>query len=188
MRRFGLFAIVGILGLTLVGCERAQVKQDEGKPPIQAPGIDQLQGFMQKADVFYQTQDYSKARDLYAQVVQLDPKNLKATYRLGNIAFRGRKWTEALKHYQAVIAIEPRHTRAQYNLSMTYLTLAERHLKFYAANVDSNANLDSVSRLVTALEEISNPGAAQQRATRRNGGADSDTSSSLDKLLDELSR
>lgn len=177
--------VLGVL-LTLTACESTPKKDDKQKQEaVRAAGIEALQGLMQKADVFYQTRDYPQAKTFYLEVVKLDPKNLRAHYRLGNIAFRNREWSDAMARYEEVIKLEPRHTRAQYNLAMTHLTKAERHLKFYAANVDSNANLEAVSKLITALEEISNPNAA---AARRTSTESDETTSSLDDLLDELAK
>jgi len=152
------------------------------KKPVQAAGIEVIQGLLQQADKRYSDQRYDEAQKLYQQVIDLDQKNLKSHYRLGNIAFRAQRWQDAQDRYETVIKLEPRHARAQYNLAMTYLTKAERHLKFYAANVDSSANLLPVTKLISALEEISNP-----TANSGSSKTAADTNS-LDQLLDELAR
>ena len=176
--------------MMLFGCVSSGDTQPKPKQQeqIQMPGIDVMQELMQKADIMYQTRDYEQAGNMYKKVLDVDPKNIKALYRLGNIAFRSRDWDSAKKYYDQVIEIEPRHTRAQYNLAMTYLTMAERHLKFYAAHVDSNANLDSVTKLITALEDISNPGATRQQSQQPIYQETPSSESSLDKLLDELAK
>lgn len=182
-RIYGLILVASCLALA--GCDKSQAPEKSSKDPITAPGVDQLQSLTQKADVLYQTRDYMQSAKVYRQIVTLDVKNLKAHYRLGNIAFRAQEWRTARSQYEKVIDLEPRHTRAQYNLAMTYLTLAERHLKFYAANVDASANLESVTKLITALEDISNPGASSRQS--KNSQNESNDSP-LDKLLETLSQ
>ncbi len=180
------------------GCvSNAQKKDSKAVEAIKTPGIEVVHDLSKKGDVLYQTRDYEEAKTAYLKVLDIDPKNLNALYKLGNIAFRSRDWQTAIQRYDQVIEIEPRHTRAQYNLAMTYLTMAERHLKFYAAHVDSNANIDSVSKLIAALEDISNPSSSGTTssassytapATAPTPSNSTSDESSLDKLLDVLSK
>ena len=181
-----IFGVALILLFSLVGCSSTPDKKNseaaEQKPLI-AEGIDKIQSSLQEAELHYKARNYVQAEALYQKVIENDPNNIKALYRLGNISFREQKWEQAQEYYRQVIQNEPRHSRAQYNLAMTHLTLAERHLKFYAAHADDSANLSAVSKLVGALQEISNPGS--QSASSRSTSAQS---SSLDELLDELSQ
>lgn len=166
-----------------------QAKKSKIAPEDSAPaaGIDVLQDMMRRAEVFYKTREYAQSKALYLKAIEIDPKNLQALYRLGNIAFRSRDWTGAMNWYTQVIELEPKHVRAQHNLAMTHLTLAERHLKFYAAHVDSDANLESVSKLIRVLEEIANPVNVRGPQPSRSNQSVEDNSA-LDKLLFELSR
>lgn len=178
-----MFKIILLAGcLSLAGCDQSRLADNGQKRSIRAPGIERLQSLSQKADVFYQTRDYVEADKIYRQIVALDAKNLKAHYRLGNIAFRSQDWRKARDQYEKVIEIQPRHIRAQYNLSMTYLTMAERHLKFYAANVGADTDLRSVAQLITALEEVSNPSVRSSAAPKSRPTDETP----LNKLLNTL--
>jgi|GEM_PF-1274538 len=177
--------------MSLYGCTGSYVKKKQApkEEPVMSMDVDNLQLELQSAEVQYQTRNYSEASRLYKKILQTDPKNVKALYRVGNIEFRSQNWKEARNYYEQVIELSPQHTRAQYNLSMTYLTLAERHLKFYAANVDSSANISSVTQLITALEEISNPGSSTRSRSKEDFKPSSKPEDeSLNDLLEQLSQ
>ena len=186
-KRLGVSILFTVVAL-VTGCQSLKPvdaeKSTSNKPEV--IGIDQLQALSKQADELYQSRDFDRAGAIYSEILIQDPKNLQANYRLGNIAFRQQNWAQARTHYSAVIEIEPRHARAQYNLAMTYLTLAERHLKFYAATAGADANLSAVAKLVMALDDIT------QARSGSSSTADAEkkpaTGSALDQLIDELAR
>lgn len=60
--------------------------------------------------------DYARARGLYEQVWQADPKNLDALLGLAAIAARNGESTLALRHYQGALELDPRNSYAQAGL------------------------------------------------------------------------
>ncbi len=109
---------------------------------------------------FYQAGNYVQARAHYESILSAQPNNTEVAYRLGNIAFREGRWQDAQNFYQQVIAQEPNHSRAQYNLAMTYLSLSEQHLKYYAATAAPDADLTLVNKLMAFLSSLSSNAAS----------------------------
>ena len=186
-------SILICLLLGLGACQSSPEKNtDEDSPLTMDTVIDKTMMTMETADSNYSTRNYKAALAGYEAVVKGDPVNVKAHYRIGNIMFRAQRWADARRSYEKVIELKPSHAKAHYNLAMTYLTLAERHLKFYAANVDRTEDISAVSDLIDALENISNPNTRRSRPKeptpvdrleqRSSGG-----SSNLENLLDQLS-
>lgn len=70
---------------------------------------------MQAYEAFQQG-DFARARGLYEQVWQADPKNLDALLGLAAIAARNGESTLALRYYQGALELEPRNLYAQAGL------------------------------------------------------------------------
>lgn len=60
--------------------------------------------------------DFARARGLYEQVRQADPRNLDALLGLAAIAARNGESTLALRYYQSALELDPRNTYAQAGL------------------------------------------------------------------------
>lgn len=60
--------------------------------------------------------DFARARGLYEQVWQADPRNLDALLGLAAIAARNSESTLALRYYQSALELDPRNAYAQAGL------------------------------------------------------------------------
>jgi tetratricopeptide (TPR) repeat protein len=60
--------------------------------------------------------DFARARSLYEQVWQADPRNLDALLGLAAIAARNGESTLALRYYQSALELDPRNAYAQAGL------------------------------------------------------------------------
>lgn len=105
-----------------------------------------------KAELAYQSGQYEKSAGLWQQVIDLDPTNVKALYRMGNANFRLGNTELARNFYEKTVEVSPRHSKAHYNLAVINLFLAEQHFKFYSATVDPSADLGNITDM---LGEIS---------------------------------
>jgi tetratricopeptide (TPR) repeat protein len=63
-----------------------------------------------------QNGDDNRARDLYQQVRQAEPRNIDALLGLGAIAWKQGRADESAQHYQRVLELEPRNAYAQAGL------------------------------------------------------------------------
>ena len=134
------------------------------------------QDLLTRADALYKTRQLDQSALVYDQVLQSDPANVIALYRMGNIAFRQQNLDLASSFYRQVISADPRHSKAHYNLAMANLSLAEKHLKFYTATADENTDMKLATEIVGFLNGLSGGGASQQEAQ----------STSLDILTEQL--
>ncbi len=157
------------LTLFLIGCEGMGSKKNH---PAESPHI-----VLNRAEALYKSRQLEQAANLYNQILQQDPSNVKALYRMGNISFRLSDLDAASVYYKRVIKIDPRHSRAQYNLAMSHLSLAEKHLKFYAATAQETSDMRLVSKIVGFLNDISSGDKP------REGGSSVETIA--DQILDQ---
>jgi tetratricopeptide (TPR) repeat protein len=63
-----------------------------------------------------QNGEENRARELYQQVLQVEPRNVDALLGLGAIAWKQGRADEASQHYQRVLELEPRNAYAQAGL------------------------------------------------------------------------
>ena len=60
--------------------------------------------------------DNAKAKELYEQVLQADPRNVDALLGLGAIALNDGRVEDASRYYQSVLELDPRNSYAQAGL------------------------------------------------------------------------
>ncbi len=82
----------------------------------------------------YRARAYEEARGHFEALVALAPEHEDAWLRLGNIAMIEGRLDDAEAAYRIALRLRPRFAKAHYNLALTYLTRAEDHFLFYAAN------------------------------------------------------
>ena len=60
--------------------------------------------------------DISRAKELYGQVLQADPRNIDALLGLASIALTDSRTDDASRYYQSVLDLDPRNSYAQAGL------------------------------------------------------------------------
>lgn len=161
------------------------------KNPIPKQAVDKIDVTMQanRADQFYQNGDFSSAETEYQKLLKLDQKQPVAYYRLGNIAFRNKQLKRAIFYFNKSVEMSPRNDKAQYNLAMTYLSLAEQHLKLYTNMVPNEADSVQVNRMLAEIEFFSqNDGATASKTTFGNAGQSTADELTDQSILDELAK
>ncbi len=92
--------------------------------------------------------NYEKARLEFKNVLQIDPKDIEARYRLAQVLEKLQNWRPAAGNYQSVIDSDPTHVGARVRLGNLYLLskvvdkameLAEEALKIESNNPDALA-------------------------------------------------
>jgi tetratricopeptide (TPR) repeat protein len=73
------------------------------------------------ADLYKNSEDYEKARELYERVVKLDPYGYDGYYDLGVAQQLTRQADAAIASYQRAIALKPEHPQSNMNLGLAYL-------------------------------------------------------------------
>jgi len=165
--------LIGIAVLLVVsqGCT-TNAKIDEAKAEIVV--LEEIETASGKAEMAYQAGQFKKSLSLWKRVVELDPRNEKALYRMGNTNFRLGNVKLSRDFYEKTVEINPRHSKAHYNLAVISLVLAEQHFQFYTATTDPTTDLDSVTEL---MGEISRFKLAQNKPKQTR----------LERLSDQLS-
>ncbi len=152
----GLFVIVGFVSIQ--GCATTR-EFDTAKAEIVK--IEEVERMSGKAEMTYQAGQYQKSKKMWEQIIELDPTNVRALYRLGNTNFRLGDVEQARDYYEQTVEISPRYAKAHYNLAVINLVLAGQHFQFYSATTDPTTDLGNVTEI---LGEISRFKAAQNKA------------------------
>lgn len=151
----GLLVIV--VSVFLQGCATTS-KFDAAKAEIKK--IEEVERMSGKAEMTYQAGQYQKSKKMWEDIVELDPKNVKALYRLGNTNFRLGNVEQARDYYELTVEVSPRYAKAHYNLAVINLVLAGQHFQFYSATTDPTTDLGNVTDI---LGEISRFKASQNK-------------------------
>lgn len=78
-----------------------------------------------KADEHYASEEYSDAEDLYKEVLNNDPNNYHAAYRLGKVNSFLRDYEESLRFYRKATEISPsRNDTVYFHIGEIYKTLS----------------------------------------------------------------
>lgn len=109
---------LGVAAMLLAGCA------GHGTLPPAKPSIDVARE-SQDAGQAYAAGDMHRAADLYAAIVDAQPDNADAWFRLGNARFRLQQPDEAVVAYGRAIQIRPGYAQAQYNLGVVRLKQAQ---------------------------------------------------------------
>lgn len=78
------------------------------------------------AQVYWQTKMYQPAADQYRQIIQSQPSDAKALYRLGLMALKQGQLDAAISYFNRVLSISPNHTHAHGALGLIFFQLGER--------------------------------------------------------------
>ncbi len=129
-------ALSFIIIMLCASCARTGTKDDiaSTKQILSAMQISQ------KATKAYDREDFESAEKLFLQVVENDPKNSRAWYKLGNIYAGSNRLRLAMDVYHNAIDIKPDHQKARHNLGVIYLEQARNYL------ADSGLGIDSIDQ------------------------------------------
>lgn len=106
------------------------------------------------ADDFYQAGNLSAAEDKYLAALELDAKQPRALYRLGNIAFKKSQFEKARDYFSRTIDADPSNSKAHYNLAVTCITLAQEHFRAYVAGEPNNVHRPQIETLMHRIDEF----------------------------------
>jgi len=81
-----------------------------------AAGVVPISPTLMQAYETLQSGDNAKAKGLYEQVLQADPRNMDALLGLGSIALHDGRTDDASRYYQRVLELDPRNSYAQAGL------------------------------------------------------------------------
>ena len=124
-----------IVTLFCASCASSSVKQDVACTKKILSAID----LSKKASIAYTLADFEVAEKLFKQVIDIDPDNERALFKLGNIYSNTGRHEAAIESYHKILQLNPEHNRASHNLGMVYLGQA----KFYLSrSKDSGSALD----------------------------------------------
>ncbi|THB69519.1 MAG: tetratricopeptide repeat protein [Gammaproteobacteria bacterium] len=117
-----------LLVITLVGtsCTSTKAKQDIACTKKILSVIE----ISKNATVAYDQGDYELAEKLYKDVVNADPDNLRALYKLGNIYSNTERPIAAINAYHKVLEFNPEHKLARHNLGVVYLEQSQKYLQY----------------------------------------------------------
>lgn len=99
---------------------------------------------------------YDIAEKEYQTLIELDPKNARALYRLGNINFRNKKFDRAIEFYARSIDVNPYMSKAHHNMSVAYLVQARKHFQFYMAMKDPAVDTSSIEKMIAQIDAFAN--------------------------------
>lgn len=146
-----------IVVVLLQGCSTTS-RFDAAKSEIVK--IEEIERISGKAEMAYQAGQYQKSEAMWQRVVEIDPRDVRALYRLGNTNFRLGNVEIARDFYEKTVEVSPRYSKAHYNLAVINLVLAGQHFQFYSATTDPTTDIENVTDI---LGEISRFKASQNK-------------------------
>lgn len=132
-KRAAVLGVLAILGATLmlVACEGPEGRKAK---------------FMERGNQFYAQENYEKARVEFRNVLQIDPKNPAALYKMAQLDEAAQNWGAAFANYQRVIDADGTHVMARVRMGRLALLsnqidqaleLAEESLAKEPGNTDA---------------------------------------------------
>jgi tetratricopeptide (TPR) repeat protein len=77
--------------------------------------------YFEKAETLFDAGEFEKARLEYKNVLQIDPKDIPARYKLGLVLEKMQDYRQAVAQYKAVIDLDETHVDARIHLGQFYL-------------------------------------------------------------------
>ncbi len=133
LERAGVLSVIAVLGTTLMlaACDGTEGRKVE---------------FMERGNQFYAQENYEKARLEFRNVLQIEPKNPAALYKLAQLDEIAQNWGAAFANYQRVIDADGTNVMARVRMGRLALLsdqvdkaleLAEESLAKEPGNVDA---------------------------------------------------
>ena len=104
--RLARLAILSVLAAALVACGGAE---------------DRKARHQERGDALFAEGNYDKARIEYKNVLQIDPKDVKARVGLAQTLEKLEQWREAVGHYRAAVEADPQNLQARVQLGRLFL-------------------------------------------------------------------
>lgn len=106
---------------------------------------DKKADYFEKAEKFYESGSYDKARVELQNVLQIDPKDIPARYLLAQVLEKTQDYGAAVQHYNGILAQDETHIDARIKLGEFYLLSqnfeqAKEHAKKALSYDSDNAN------------------------------------------------
>ena len=111
----------------------------------------------------YKVKDWAVAQQQYEMLLEKDPENEVALYRLGNLAYRSNRIGDAANYYETLLKINPNHSLSHHNLAICRLIQAKKHLKLYAAMMDPALDQSSIEKVLSEIKSFANNQSAYQK-------------------------
>jgi tetratricopeptide (TPR) repeat protein len=99
------------LGFLLTGIACSSVGGRQAVTPDQ---------WFDRANAAYAQGDLKTARQFYTQILEKDPEDIEARFKLGVIDYRQGQFAESRTHFLKVLSMAPEHRKATYNLGVIY--------------------------------------------------------------------
>lgn len=81
--------------------------------------------FFEKGKIYFEQQDYQKARLEFKNAIQIDPKFTEAIFMLGQSELRANDLKPAFANFRKVVEIDSTHLGAQYQLAKLFFAARE---------------------------------------------------------------
>ena len=115
---------------------------------------EKVPALLREADDFYRAGNLSSAEDKYLAVLELDAKQPRALYRMGNIAFKQAQYEKARDYFSRTVDADPGNSKAHYNLAVTHITLAQEDFRAYVAGEPDNIHRPQIETLMRRIDEF----------------------------------
>ncbi len=79
------------------------------------------EGLFNQGYAYYRDREFDKARSIFQQIIDADPKNYAAQLNMGSIYHKQKQLEKAIKKFTFCIDIEPDNPRAYFNLGLVYM-------------------------------------------------------------------
>ncbi len=113
-----------VIAVFCASCASSNVKQDIACTKKILSVIE----ISKNATLAYEQSDFELAEKLFKQVVNADPDNVRAWFKLGNIFANTERPMAAIDAYHKVLELEPDNVKAKHNLGIVYLEQSQRYL------------------------------------------------------------
>jgi len=141
--------------IALSACSLAHFPAPRSKTEVgNAYAAARLPALLNEADDFYRAGNLPAAEDKYLAVIELDAKQPRALYRLGNITFKQAQYEKARDYFSRTVDADPGNSKAHYNLAVTHITLAQEDFKAYIAGEPNNAHRPQIETLMHHIDEF----------------------------------
>jgi len=122
---FRLF-LLSMVMVTFSACSTAPVRGADIKRDEQARQSFQLR---QQAEIAYQSSHWIEAVQLYQKLIEINPGDSGAWFRLGNIYAQQGAYQRAISAYESSLTQDPNQPKALFNLSTAYLLNAQAAMR-----------------------------------------------------------
>ena len=105
----------------------------------------------------HQTKNLNVAKDLYNQVLAINPNHMQALNNLGNVLEQLREYQEAINCYEKTIGIDPNFAGGHNNIGIIFKTLGDNHkaITFYEKAIEIDPNYTAaLYNLGVVLQEL----------------------------------